>query len=164
MIQFKNMIYKLLLLTLSLLGNVGLSAQEVDMMLYKRDVNGVEIGDTLTKSQVYSVFGVPSRYKYYDTGDLGVNETYYYGESFLDFKDNVFIGFCLRDSHFSAFTCHIEGGLHVGDPLRKLNGFRYGDPEYREPGRYNLFPTSDNPVYLIVSNGIITGIDYSDPL
>ena len=141
-----------------------LSAQDVDMMLYRRDVNGVEIGDTLTRSQVYSVFGVPSRYEYDDTGDLGVNEYYYYGESFLEFKNNIFIGFCLRNSHFSAFTCHIEGGLHVGDKLQKLDGFKYGNPVYHKPGTYDLFYNSDNPVYLIVSNGIITGIDYSEPL
>ena len=155
---------RMILCAAAALVAVAVSAQEVDIMLYRRDVNGVEIGDTLTRSQVYSVFGVPSRYEYDDTGDLGVNEYYYYGESFLEFKNNIFIGFCLRNSHFSAFTCHIEGGLHVGDKLQKLDGFKYGNPVFHKPGTYDLFYNSDNPVYLIVSNGIITGIDYSEPL
>ena len=162
----RNIIYYYYLVLLCVLHMcpAELSAQDVDMMLYRRDVNGVEIGDTLTRSQVYSVFGVPSRYYCHDAGGEGVDELYYYNDSFLHFNNNIFIGFCLRNSHFSAFTCHIEGGLHVGDKLQKLDGFKYGNPVYHKPGTYDLFYNSDNPVYLIVSNGIITGIDYSNPL
>ena len=139
-------------------------AQDIDMMLYDRDVNGIEIGDTLKYDQVVLLFGEPKRYYEHDSEDLGVNKHYYYGENIFIFKDNVFIGFGLRDALFAALTNHIEGGLKVGDKLSRLDNFKYGKPECHRWNTYLLFTGSDNPVYLIVENGIIIGIDYNDPM
>ena len=56
--SMRNLYYYVFALLCALyVGNTEVSAQEVDMMLYKWDVNGVEIGDTLTKSQILSAFG-----------------------------------------------------------------------------------------------------------
>lgn len=138
--------------------------QEVDMMLYNRDVNGVEIGDILKYHQVVLIFGDPSYYNENDSGDLGVNKHYYYGENCFHFKDDEFIGFSLFDASFAALTNHIESGLKVGDKLSILDNFKYGKPEYHAEKVYSLFTRSDNPVYLEVENGIITCINYSDPM
>ena len=157
----KKMIFYLVLTIATCCLSMG---QEVDMMLYNRDVNGVEIGDTLNYDQVVLLFGDPSYYNENDSGDLGVNKHYYYGENCFHFKDDVFIGFCLFDASFAALTNHIEGGLKVGDTLSRLDSFKYGKPEYHRWKSYCLFTGSDNPVYLHVENGIITCIDYSDPM
>ena len=146
------------------IATCGISiAQEVDMMMYNRDINGVEIGDTLKYDQVVLQFGEPSRYYENDSGDLGVDKLYYYGKNHLQFNDDVFIGFCLRDSMFTALTTDIEGGLKVGDNISRLDDFKYGKPkQYRN--QYMLYWHCDCPVYLIVENGIIKGIDYNDPM
>ena len=147
------------------IATCGISiAQEVDIMMYNRDINGVEIGDTLKYDQVVLQFGEPSRYYENDSGDLGVDKLYYYGKNHLQFNDDVFIGFGLRDALFAALTNHIEDGLKVGDKLSRLDNFKYGKPEYHRWNTYLLFTGSDNPVYLIVENGIIIGIDYNDPM
>lgn len=140
------------------------SAQEVDMMIYNRDVNGVDIGDVLEYDQVVSVFGEPECFKQDDNGIEGINQQYSYGCNTLDFKDDVFIGFCLRDASFTALTNHIDGGIKVGDKLSRLDNFKYGKPKFHKGNTYLMFTGSDNPVYLIVENGIIIGIDYSDPV
>ena len=140
----------------------ALSAQEVDMMLFNRDVNGIEIGRTMTKGQVIEYFGNPSKYEYSPSDD-GDNELYYYNGSYLHFKGNIFIGFCIRDTKFSTITNHILGGLKINDSLSKLDNFAYGVPKPYQEG-YILFYNSDNPMYLLVKEGIIIGIDYSDPL
>ena len=145
-------------------GHVELSAQEVDMMLYKRDVNGVEIGSTLTKSQILSAFGKPDDYKLYDNGEDGKGESFFYGESRIHFNNGVFDEFYLCTPGFVAFTNHIEGGLKIGDPLSKLDDFKYGKPICQRVGIYHLFAGSDNPVTLIVNKGVIIGILYHDPV
>ena len=139
-------------------------AQEMDMMLYNRDINGIEIGDTLKYDQVVLQFGEPSNYYEYDSGDLGVDKRYIYGENSFHFNDDVFIGFSIHDSTFAALTNHIEGGLKVGDKLSCLDNFKYGKPEYHRGKSYSLFTGADNPVYLNVENGIITCIYYSTPM
>lgn len=63
-----------------------------------------------------------------------------------------------------ALTKHLKGGLKVGDSLSRLNSFAYGRPKPYKEGCHILFYTSDNPVYLLVDGGIITGVDYSEPL
>ena len=147
------------------IATCGISmGQEVDMMLYNRDINGVEIGDTLKYDQVVLQFGEPSNYYEHDSGDLGVDKRYIYGENSFHFNDDVFIGFSIHDSTFAALTNHIDGGLKVGDKLSRLDNFKYGKPEYHRWSTYRLFAGSDNPVNLIVENGIIIGIDYHDPM
>lgn len=162
---------KLIVIFVALLESLYiLSAQEVDLMLYDRDVNGVEIGTVLTEEQIVEIFGEPD-YIHVDYPAEGmdelfnvVNKLYYYGNSYVHFEDNEFIGFCLRDSTIQALTNHIENGIRIGDNLSILDDFKYGKPQLYDNDTYILFYTSDNPVYLIVENGIIVGIDYHNPV
>ena len=128
-----------------------------------QDLNGVKINAVMNCEQVISKFGEPSKYAERDSGDLGVDKYYYYGESYLHFNDDKLVGFCLRDPAFLALTADVDGGLKIGDSLSRLDDFKYGKPQkYRD--QYILYWNSDCPVYLIVENGIIIGIDYNDPV
>lgn len=142
----------------------ALIAQEVDMMRYNRDVNGVEIGTALTKEQIIEYFGEPTEYKIYDNGSDGKGESFYYGKTRLHFVNGVFDDFYLCTQQFAALKNHINGGLKVGTPISLLDNFKYGKPVYVEDGVYKLFYDTDNPITLIVTNGIIIGIVYSDPV
>lgn len=142
----------------------AITAQEVDMMLYNRDVNGIEIGTLMTKEQVIECFGEPTEYKIYDNGLDGKGESFFYGKTRLHFDNGVFDGFYLCTQQFVAFTNHVKGGIKVGTPLSYLNDFEFGRPLYVREGVYELFYEADNPVTLIVSDGIIIGIVYSEPV
>lgn len=145
-----------------------LSAQQVDMMLYERDVNGVRIGTRLTRDRVVAEFGEPTRYEEQDSGDNGINRWYYYGDTYIHTKDHIFDEFAVCDASFAVFTLQIHGGLTIGDPLSKLDNFIYGKPEFvktvDDTLRYRLFDGSDNPVHLYVKDGIIVDITYHDPI
>ena len=52
----------------------------------------------------------------------------------------------------------------MGDSLFELNDFKYGKPTFHQEGKYVLFEESDTPVYLLVEDEIIIGIDYHDPV
>ena len=156
----------ILVLIMSIFNNISamISAQEVDMMLYNRDVNGVETGTILTREMVIAEFGEPSGYEEQDSGDNGIDKYYYYGDNYIHTNDDVFDEFAIRDNAWSAFTNHIEGGVKVGDPLSKLDTFKYGKPIKKKETRYRLFYTSDNPVDIYVEEGVIVGITYHDPV
>ena len=160
--------YKVIFVLMISLFSTTLSAQQVDLRIYDRDVNGVRVGTILTRDRVVAEFGEPTRYVEQDSGDNGVNRYYYYGESYMHTKDHIFDEFAVSDTAFSAFTLQIEGGLKVGDPLSKLDDFTYGKPILDKPiedmVRYKLFHTTDNPVDLYVKNGIIVDITYHDPI
>ena len=142
---------KTLILIISLFNiSVNLSAQNVDMMLFNRDVNGIEVGTILTKYILIAKFGDPTRYIEQDSGDNGINKWYYFGS--------------IVDSSFVAFTNHVKGGLKIGDPISLLDNFKYGAPEKETDTCYILFHTADNPVYIYVENDIIVAINYHDPM
>ena len=148
--------------------SLAISAQDVDMMIYQRDVNGIKVGTRLTREQVVAEFGEPTRYVEQDSGDNGVNRYYYYGKSYIHTKDHVFDEFAVSDTSFVAFTLQIEGGLKIGDPLSKLDTFMFGKPvidkTVNDMVRYNLFASTDSPVDLYVKDGIIVDITYHDPI
>ena len=52
----------------------AITAQEVDMMLYNRDVTGIEIGTLMTKEPVIECFGAPTEYKIHENGLDGKGE------------------------------------------------------------------------------------------
>lgn len=143
------------------IGHVSLSAQDVDMLLYVRDVNGVEIGETLSRVQVRAAFGAYDNYRIKENQCSGISETFDYGEGRIHLTDRVFDDFYLCTPRHVAFTKQIKGGLRVGDSLSKLDDFKYGKPVYIEEGVYHLFEASDNPVTLFVSSGVIVGILYT---
>lgn len=156
--------HKTVILIVAILKFGIVLAQDVDMMLFDRDVNGVKIGVKMTKEQVVDIFGEPDKYVEQDSGDNGVNKFYYYGKSFLHFKNDAFDEFYIVDTDFVALTNHIDGGLKVGDSISKLDSFKYGKPRKQKNGSYKLFFTSDNPVYLWIEDGIIIGIEYNEPI
>lgn len=145
-----------------------LSAQQVNMRLYERDVNGVKVGTVLTRDRVVAEFGEPTRFVEKDSGDNGVDRHYYYGNSYIHTNDHVFDEFGISDAAFAVCTLQIDGGLKVGDPLSKLDDFMFGKPQFDKPIedmlRYKLFHTADNPVDLYVKDGIIVDIHYHDPV
>ena len=145
-----------------------ISAQEVDMMLFNRDVNGVAVGTLLHRARVIEKFGEPTSYKEQLSEDNEVSRWYYYGKSYIHTQDDIFDQFAVRDTNFTAFTNHISGGLKVGDPLSKLDNFKYGKPiQYRETEDsvvYRIFNTTDSPVDLYVKNGFIIDIVYLNPM
>ena len=145
-----------------------ISAQEVDMMLFNRDVNGVAVGTLLHRARVIEKFGEPTSYKEQLSEDNEVSRWYYYGKSYIHTQDDIFDQFAVRDTNFTAFTNHISGGLKVGDPLSKLDNFKYGKPlfdkQIDDMLRYYLFYTADNPVCLYVKDVIIVDITYHDPM
>ena len=51
----------------------AMSAQEVDMMLFNRDVNGVKAGTVLTRDQLVAKFGEPTSYEEQDSEDRGIS-------------------------------------------------------------------------------------------
>lgn len=156
---------KTLILIISLFNiSVNLSAQNVDMMLFNRDVNGIEVGTILTKDILIAKFGDPTRYIEQDSGDNGINKWYYFGDNYFHVKDDVFDEFSIVDSSFVAFTNHVKGGLKIGDPISLLDNFKYGAPKKETDTCYILFHTADNPVYIYVENDIIVAINYHDPM
>ena len=132
-------------------------------ILSAQDVEGIETGTYMTRSQVIAKFGEPDYIEVHESCD-GMDEHYYYNDSYLHFENNVFIGFCLRDPRFIALKTLTSTGIKAGDSLSELNDFKYGKPTFHQEGKYVLFEKSDTPVYLLVENEIIIGIDYHDPV
>lgn len=140
-------------------------AQDVDMMLYVRDVNGVKIGTKMTYEQIVETFGEPDRVWEQDSGDNGIDKMYYYGENIIHTKDDVFDEFYIVDTRFVAFTYQIEGGLKVGDPFSKVDALKkYGEPYLTRIKSYCLFSKSDSQAHVFVENGVIISISYHDPV
>ena len=135
-------------------------AQEVDSLLDVRDVNGVKIGTKMTYEQIVETFGEPDRVWEQDSGDYGINKMYYYGKNIIHTIDDFFDEFHIVDTRFVAFTYQIEGGLKVGDPLSKLDDFKYGEPQHVCENYYLLFPYSDNPAVAIIEDSLIMSISY----
>ena len=132
-------------------------------ILSTQDVEGIETGTYMNRSQIILTFGEPDYIEVHESCD-GMDEHYYYNDSYLHFENNVFIGFCLRDPRFIALKKLTDTGIKVGDSLFELNDFKYGKPTFHQEGKYVLFEESDTPVYLLVEDEIIIGIDYHDPV
>ena len=56
-------------------------------------VNGIEVCTKMTKEEVIAKFGEPTRYRYYDSQDNGVDERYFYDKTMLHFNDESLNGF-----------------------------------------------------------------------
>ncbi|MCI1785691.1 MAG: hypothetical protein LKI59_06095 [Bacteroidales bacterium] len=131
---------------------------------FAQDVEGVFADQKMTYAQVVAKFGKPDKYrKQYD--EFGLSEEYFYGKTWFHFEETgKFRNFVIRDRRFAALTLDIDGGIRVGDPLSKLDNFKYGKPQYirtDEDGElYLLYPKSDDNVYLVVKDGIIVTIFY----
>ena len=81
-----------------------------------QDIEGVEVGTAMTENEVITKFGEPDYVEVHESCD-GLDEHYYYNDSYLHFENNVFIGFCLRDPRFIALKKLTDTGIKVGDSL-----------------------------------------------
>ena len=134
-----------------LMGVVPLSAQ---------DINGVELYDELTHGEVLEMFGEPTKYEEFDDQYEGFSRWYYYGENYLHFRDDVLEEFAIYESSYTTLEEYFEGGLRVGDPFSRLDGFKHGRVEQIVRGMsYRLYVgMNDNYLTLIVRDGIIVSI------
>ena len=136
-----------------LMGVVPLSAQ---------DINGVELYDELMHAQVLEMFGEPTKYHENIYPEDGVERWYYYGENYLYFMNDVLGEFTIADSSYTTLEEYFEGGLRVGDPFSRLDGFERGRLEKypRLPDCYHLYiGMSDNWLTLYIEDGIIVSMN-----
>lgn len=159
----KTKFHKTILFVFAVMSLNDVYAQDVDSLLFTRDVNGVRIGTEMSREQIINIFGTPDEYICHDDGTDGKGEAYYYGKTRIHFTDNIFDEFYVCDTTFNVLTIQIKGGLKVGDSISVLDNFKYGKPKKKKEGYYRLFVDSDNPIHLIVENGIIKGFVYSEP-
>ena len=133
---------------------------------FGHDVDGFCIGQRMNYKQFVTKFGKPDRYE-----ANGGDESYYIGEDYFHFgQDGLFLDFVLESPRFAALTKYIKGGIRVGDKLSKLDNFKYGKPVEIKYGfkpekgviKYALFSESDEPVFLLVKDGIIIVIIYNE--
>lgn len=145
------MIHFFLIILSVLICAVSLSAQ---------DINGVSLYDELTHAEVLEMFGKPTKYEEYDDQYEGFSRWYYYGENYLHFRDDVLEEFAIYESSYTTLEEYFEGGLRVGDPFSRLDGFKHGRVEQIVRGMsYRLYVgMNDNYLTLIVSDGIIVSI------
>lgn len=152
-IKLNDMKQFFLVILAVLMGVVPLSAQ---------DINGVELYDELTHAQVLEMFGEPTKYHENIYPEDGVERWYYYGENYLYFKNDALEEFTISDSSYTTLEEYFEGGLKVGDPFSRLDGFEHGRLEKypRLPDCYHLYiGMSDNWLTLYIEDGIIVSMN-----
>ena len=156
---------RILFITLAFFMSFAAMAQENEEWL-GHDVEGFCIGQRMNYKQFVAKFGKPDRYE-----ANGGDESYYIGEDYFHFgQDGLFLDFVLESPRFAALTKYIKGGIRVGDKLSKLDNFKYGKPVEIKYGfkpekgviKYALFSESDEPVFLLVKDGIIIVIIYNE--
>ena len=154
---------RILFITVAFFMSFAVMAQENEEW-FGHDVEGFCIGQRMNYKQFVAKFGKPDRYE-----ANGGDESYYIGEDYFHFgQDGLFLDFVLESPRFAALTKYIKGGIRVGDKLSKLDNFKYGKPVEIKYGfkpekgviKYALFSESDEPVFLLVKDGIITVIFY----
>ena len=135
-------------------------AISTSLSISAQDINGVELYDEMTHAQVLEMFGEPTKYEEYDDQYEGFSRWYYYGENYLHFRDAVLEEFAIYESSYTTLEEYFEGGLRVGDPFSRLDGFKHGRVERIDRGNsYRLYVgMNDNYLTLEVSDGIIVSI------
>lgn len=130
--------------------------------LSAQDINGVELYDELTHAEVLEMFGEPTEYHENIYPEDGVERWYYYGENYLYFMNDALEEFTISDSSYTTLEEYFEGGLKVGDPFSRLDGFEHGRLEKypRLPDCYHLYiGMSDNWLTLYIEDGIIVSMN-----
>ena len=135
-------------------------AISTSLSISAQDINGVELYDELTHGEVLEMFGEPTKYEEFDDQYEGFSRWYYYGENYLHFRDAVLEEFAIYESSYTPLEEYFEGGLRVGDPFSRLDGFKHGRVERIDRGNsYRLYVgMNDNYLTLEVSDGIIVSI------
>ena len=162
---YSNLMKRILFITVAFFMSFVVMAQENEEW-FGHDVEGFCIGQRMNYKQFVAKFGKPDRYE-----ANGGDESYYIGEDYFHFgQDGLFLDFVLESPRFAALTKYIKGGIRVGDKLSKLDNFKYGKPVEIKYGfkpekgviKYALFSESDEPVFLLVKDGIIIVIIYNE--
>lgn len=135
-------------------------AISTSLSISAQDINGVSLYNELTHAEVLKMFGEPTKYEEFDDQYEGFSRWYYYGENYLHFRDDVLEEFAIYESSYTTLEEYFEGGLRVGDPFSRLDGFKHGRVEQIVRGMsYRLYVgMNDNYLTLIVSDGIIVSI------
>lgn len=135
-------------------------AISTSLSISAQDINGVSLYDELTHAEVLKMFGEPTKYEEFDDQYEGFSRWYYYGENYLHFRDDVLEEFAIYESSYTTLEEYFEGGLRVGDPFSRLDGFKHGRVEQIVRGMsYRLYVgMNDNYLTLIVSDGTIVSI------
>ena len=153
---------RILFITLALLMSFAAMAQENEEW-FGYDVEGFCTGQRMNYKQFVAKFGKPDRI-------LGDGESYYVEGNYFHFEQSIFLQFIIKTPRFAVLTKDIKGGIRVGDKLSKLDSFKYGKPVEIKYGfkpekgviKYALFSESDEPVFLLVKDGIIIVIIYNE--
>ena len=83
-------------------------------ILSAQDVEGIETGTYMTRSQVIAKFGEPDNYYINDYGPLVcLEETYVYGDNALTFRDNELNGFYICDKRWAVMNDIFVDGLKM---------------------------------------------------
>ncbi len=164
---------KLMLIVAQLIMAVGLSAQEVveygpDVFI---DIDGVQIGDKLTKEDMVSHFGELISEKY-EEGDIYNCYEYEFKDVEIQLDESrALLGFKLVSSNYPVMTLYKKGeSIRVGDSLEKFLSLGYPICFSREVAKtdeesYFIFCVKikdyvpDYRTYLTIKNGIIICIE-----
>ncbi|MDE5889875.1 MAG: hypothetical protein K2H10_02550 [Bacteroidales bacterium] len=125
-------------------------------------VNGVGVFTEMTKSEVISKFGEPDRYEYYDSGDNGVDEWYYYAGSHLVFNDSRFVEFSITDSKYTITLYGLEQNVRVDDEFSVIAPLNPYYMDWYEKDWYCVaYIEFDERVCFLVKDGLIKCVAFS---
>lgn len=135
--------------------------------LLSQDINGLSIGQKMTKSQIIDKLGEPTAYRTYVAEVGSTIEIFNYDRNEVEFSDGCLSRFVIMDNRFTVLTKLISGGVKVGDPLSKINSLNPEVATWRSSSQ-NVYYISTNEgeinVFFVVSDGIIKNINFSIPL
>ena len=128
-------------------------------------VNGIEVCTKMTKEEVIAKFGEPTRYRYYDSQDNGVDERYFYDKTMLHFNDESLNGFSIKNNRFKVSLEGLDCDVTVGDKFTILEPLK---PVYMDWFGENwycvYYYNGDIKICFEVIDGIIQCMTYSTPL
>ena len=78
-----------------------------------QDVEGVDIHQKMTKSQIVEKFGQPTSYETYESDDGTLEEIFYYGQDAkeINFTGGKLSGFSIDDDSCVVLTKSVTGGV-----------------------------------------------------
>lgn len=140
-----------------------LSVVSVATTLSAQDVRGVPLGITMSKERIVHTFGIPDDYISSDSGDLGLDERFYYGQNVLIFDNSNFIGFVIGDDRWPVLLTILPEGVKVGDSIDKIASLSPRPADWLGPdivyvylGDYKMF------FYLQCSTIVTMVFEFSD--
>ena len=128
-------------------------------------VNGIEVCTKMTKEEVIAKFGEPTRYRYYDSQDNGVDERYFYDKTMLHFNDESLNGFSIKNNRFKVSLEGLDCDVTVGDKFTILEPLKPVYMDWFEKNWYCVYYyNGDEKVCFEVIDGIIQCMTFSSSL